>query len=81
MLLKAYTSDCDLKISFQRVEMEGHRLNVEEKKARNDRLPPRGGSRPTNQRGSSRPKDREHSGSRSDNRPSATGGRTFNAKR
>jgi len=52
--------------------MEGHRLNVEEKKARSDR--PGSTSRmargPKQQlpRAGSRPKDRESSGSRPDNR-------------
>ena len=59
--------------------MDGHRLNVEEKKARNDRAgsnsrAPRGTR--SNQRAASRPKDRENSGSRSDNRP-AQHGRKF----
>jgi len=65
-------------LQLQRVEMDGHRLNVEEKKARSERM---GQGRRPPMRGNSRPKDRENSGSRSDNRPSTGGGRTFNAKR
>lgn len=59
-------------LKMKRVEMEGHRLNVEEKKARSDR--PGSTSRmargPKQQlpRAGSRPKDRESSGSRPDNR-------------
>lgn len=58
--------------------MSGHRLNVEEKKARGDRAGsnsrmPRG-PRSQQQRPAPRPKDRENSGSRNEN-PRAGHGR------
>lgn len=58
--------------------MNGHRLNVEEKKARGERnassgrdRPPRG---PRIARANSRPKDRDNSNPRMDNRPSSQSG-------
>lgn len=59
--------------------MNGHRLNVEEKKARGDRTGSNGrdraprGQRPN--RGGSRPKDRENSGTRHDKQHGPSGGK------